>query len=281
MTSPIFAEKQHELVVDVPQGFLVDGDRIRIAQVISNLLSNAAKYTEPDGRVVISARQEYGDVVLECRDNGSGIPPELVPRVFDLFVQGERGLDRRQGGLGLGLAVARMLVERHGGTIEVSSGGSKQGSTFVVRLPAATSSALRSSADLPSSAVPGARAGRVLVVDDNHDALEMLLDALKQADFEAVGAGTARQAMDLAVAIQPSVAVLDIGLPDINGFDLARALRALPGGAWIRLIALTGYGREQDKEAARAAGFDAFFAKPVDVPTLLDAMARVSDARQA
>jgi CheY-like chemotaxis protein len=119
------------------------------------------------------------------------------------------------------------------------------------------------------------------VVDDNHDALVMLLDALKHADIEAVGAGTAREAMDLAVAVQPNIAVLDIGLPDINGFDLARALRALPGGSWIRLIALTGYGREQDKAAARAAGFDAFFAKPVDVPTLLDAMERVSDTRQA
>jgi signal transduction histidine kinase/ActR/RegA family two-component response regulator len=281
MTSPIFAEKHHELVVDVPQGFIVDGDRIRIAQVISNLLSNAAKYTERHGRVVVAARQEYGDVVLECRDNGSGISPELVPRVFDMFVQGERGLDRRQGGLGLGLAVARMLVERHGGTIEVSSGGPKQGSTFVVRLPAATSSALRTSTDMPSTAVPGARAGRVLVVDDNHDALEMLLDALEQANIEAVGAGTAKQAMDLAMAAPPSIAVLDIGLPDINGFDLARALRALPGGAWIRLIAVTGYGREQDKAAARAAGFDAFFAKPVDVPTLLDAMARISDTHQA
>jgi signal transduction histidine kinase/ActR/RegA family two-component response regulator len=280
MTSPIFTEKQHELVVDVPQGFIVDGDRIRIAQVISNLLSNAAKYTEPHGRVVVAARQEYGDVVLECRDNGSGIPPELVPRVFDLFVQGERGLDRRQGGLGLGLAVARMLVERHGGTIEVSSGGSKQGSTFVVRLPAATSSALRTGTDVPSATVSGARAGRVLVVDDNHDALEMLLDAFKQAEIEAVGAGTAKQAMDLAISVQPSVAVLDIGLPDTNGFDLARALRALPGGAWIRLIAVTGYGREQDKAAARAAGFDAFFAKPVDVPTLLDAVARISDTHQ-
>jgi len=119
------------------------------------------------------------------------------------------------------------------------------------------------------------------VVDDNHDALVMLLEALKAADVEAVGAGTAKEAMDLATAIQPDVAVLDIGLPDINGFDLARALRALPGGAWIRLIALTGYGREQDKAAARAAGFDAFFAKPVDVSTLLDAMERLSDARQA
>src|SRR5262245_18330814 len=280
MTSPIFAEKHHELVVDVPQGLVVDGDRIRIAQVISNLLSNAAKYTEPHGRVVLAARQEFGDIVLECRDNGGGIPPELLPRVFDLFVQGERGLDRRQGGLGLGLAVARMLVDRHGGTIEVSSPGPKQGSTFVVRLPAAPSSAIRPRVDTPSSAASSGRAGRVLVVDDNRDALVMLLDALKEAKVEAVGAGTAKEAMDLAAAIQPDVAVLDIGLPDINGFDLARALRALPGVPWIRLIALTGYGREQDKAAARAAGFDAFFAKPVDVPTLLDAMERLSDTRQ-
>jgi len=280
MTSPIYAEKHHELVVDVPQGLIVDGDRIRIAQVISNLLSNAAKYTEPHGRVVVAARQQYGDIVLECRDNGSGIPSELLPRVFDVFVQGERGLDRRQGGLGLGLAVARMLVDRHGGSIEVSSGGPKQGSMFVVRLPAASSSAMRPGPEMPASAVSRVRAGRVLVVDDNHDALVMLLDALKQADIEAVGAGTAKEAMDLANVVRPDVAVLDIGLPDVNGFDLARALRALPGGSWIRLIAVTGYGREQDKAAARAAGFDAFFAKPVDMPTLLDAMERVSDTHQ-
>jgi signal transduction histidine kinase/ActR/RegA family two-component response regulator len=281
MTAPIFADKHHELVIDVPQGLIVDGDRIRIAQVISNLLSNAAKYTEPHGRVLLAARQEYGDIVVECRDNGSGIPAELLPRVFDLFVQGERGLDRRQGGLGLGLAVARMLVDRHGGTIEVSSAGPKQGSTFLVRLPAAPSSAIRSSVDMPRRAASSARAGRVLVVDDNHDALVMLLDAFKQADIEAVGAGTATEAMDLAMATQLDVAVLDLGLPDINGLDLARALRALPGGAWIRLIAVTGYGREQDKAAARAAGFDAFFAKPVDMSTLLGAMERVSDMRQA
>jgi CheY-like chemotaxis protein len=131
------------------------------------------------------------------------------------------------------------------------------------------------------SATPGARAGRVLVVDDNRDALVMLLDALKDAKIEAVGAETAQEAIELATAIPPDVAVLDIGLPDINGFDLARSLRALPGGAWIRLIAVTGYGREQDKAAARAAGFDVFFAKPVDMPALLGAMERfVSDTRQ-
>jgi signal transduction histidine kinase/ActR/RegA family two-component response regulator len=282
MTAPIFADKHHELVIDVPPGLVVDGDRIRIAQVISNLLSNAAKYTPANGRVVIEARHGYGEVVLECRDNGGGIAPELLPRVFDLFVQGERGLDRRQGGLGLGLAVARMLVDRHGGTIEVASGGPKQGSTFVVRLPAAPASAVRPGGDEPVPAGASARAGRVLVVDDNHDALVMLLDAFKHADIDAVGAETAKEAIDLATKVQPDVAVLDIGLPDVNGFDLARSLRALPGGAWMRLIAVTGYGREQDKAAARAAGFDAFFAKPVDVPTLLHAMEHVvSETRQA
>src|SRR6185436_1695283 len=135
---------------------------------------NAGKYTEPHGRVALSARQEYNEVVLECRDDGNGIAPELLPRVFDMFVQGERGLDRRQGGLGLGLAVARMLVDRHGGTIEVSSAGAKQGSTFVVRLPAAPASAMRRGAERPLPSASSVRAGRVLVVDDNHDALVML-----------------------------------------------------------------------------------------------------------
>ncbi len=279
MTSPIFTDKHHELVLDVPQGLVVDGDRIRIAQVISNLLSNAGKYTEPHGRVVLTARRQYGDIVLECRDNGTGIAPELRPRVFDLFVQGDRGLDRRQGGLGLGLAVARMLVDRHGGTIEVSSDGLNQGSTFVVRLPAAPASSMRQEpgVQVPPAASP--RAGRVLVVDDNHDALVMLVEALKNAGLEAIGTGTAKEAMELAVRVRPDVGILDIGLPDKNGLDLARALRALPGCARTRLIAVTGYGREQDKTAAHAAGFDAFFPKPVDIPTLLMAMTPVPDMR--
>ena len=280
MTAPIFADKHHELIVEVPPGLIIDGDRIRIAQVLSNLLSNAAKYTEPHGRIVLKARQEWGEVVVECCDNGNGIAPELLPRVFDLFVQGERGLDRRQGGLGLGLAVARMLVNRHGGTIEATSAGPGQGSTFILRLPAAP--ALRyASADAPPPTAVTAHVGRVLVVDDNHDALTMLLEALKQSGVDAVGAATAREALDVATRMQPGVAVLDIGLPDTNGFDLARALRALPAGTWMRLIALTGYGREQDKAAARAAGFDAFFAKPVDTATLLDAIERVSIGREA
>jgi CheY-like chemotaxis protein len=278
MTAPLFAEKHHELDVEVPRGLIVDGDRIRIAQVISNLLSNAGKYTDPHGRVELSARQEHNEIVLECRDNGNGIAPELLPRVVDMFVQGERGLDRRQGGLGLGLAVARMLVDRHGGTIEVSSAGPKQGSTFIVRLPAAVEAATRPHREVPPPATPVA--ARVLVVDDNHDALVMLLEALKHAGLDAIGAETAKQAMDLAAGVKPEVAILDIGLPDKNGFELARALRSMPGGDWMRLIALTGYGREQDKAAARAAGFDAFFAKPVDIQTLLLALDARAETRE-
>jgi signal transduction histidine kinase/CheY-like chemotaxis protein len=278
MTAPLFAEKHHELDVEVPRGLIVDGDRIRIAQVISNLLSNAGKYTDPHGRVELSARQEHNEIVLECRDNGNGIAPELLPRVFDMFVQGERGLDRRQGGLGLGLAVARMLVDRHGGTIEVSSAGPMQGSTFIVRLPAAVEAATRPHREVPPPATPVA--ARVLVVDDNHDALVMLLEALKHAGLDAIGAETAKQAMDLAAGVKPEVAILDIGLPDKNGFELARALRSMPGGDWMRLIALTGYGREQDKAAARAAGFDAFFAKPVDIQTLLLALDARAETRE-
>jgi signal transduction histidine kinase/CheY-like chemotaxis protein len=281
MTAPIFAEKQHDLQVDVAPGLTVDGDRIRIAQVLSNLLSNAAKYTEPGGRITLGAYEEHGELVIECRDNGIGIAVELLPHVFDLFVQGQRGLDRRQGGLGLGLAVARMLVERHGGTIEAASVGRGEGSAFVIRLPSAMPVASTSSVDdrgvVRTSHAP---VGCVMVVDDNLDALEMVIEALKEGGIEAFGAASAREALDLALQIHPDIAVLDIGLPDMNGFELARALRSLPGGALLRLVALTGYGREQDKGAARAAGFDAFFAKPADIPALLDALHRLSAADQ-
>jgi signal transduction histidine kinase/ActR/RegA family two-component response regulator len=274
MTTPLFAEKQHHLEVDVAPGLVIDGDRIRIAQVLSNLLSNAAKYTEPRGHVVLRARDDHGQVVVECCDNGIGLAPDLVPRVFDLFVQGQRGLDRRQGGLGLGLAVARTLVELHGGTIEARSAGMNQGTTFVVRLPlAAPAAASMISSDDPGvSARPQTRIGRVMIVDDNRDALETLVEAMTEAGHETFGASTSSEALDLAGRVHPEVAVLDIGLPDMSGLELARALRSRANGASLRLIALTGYGRAQDEASARAAGFDAFFVKPVDIPTLLDAL---------
>jgi CheY-like chemotaxis protein len=262
--------------VDVPAGFVVDADRIRMAQVFSNIISNAAKYSEPGGQIALRARRDGREVVLECRDNGIGMPPELVPRVFDLFVQGERGLDRREGGLGLGLAVARTLVELHGGRIEAASDGPQHGSTFTVRLPlvAQPSAATASAPSTRRDTVAGdPRIGRVLVVDDNADALDMLVSALRTAGVDAFGASTPSEALARAAASRPDAAVLDLGLPEMNGFDLARALRAQTGGAQLRLVALTGYGQAQDMAAARSAGFDAFLVKPVDVQVLLTALA--------
>jgi signal transduction histidine kinase len=280
MTSPLYPERRQQLDLDVPPGLHLAADRIRIAQVLANLLSNAAKYSEPGARIMLRARKENEQIVIECRDTGIGMPPDLVPRVFDLFVQGQRGLDRRQGGLGLGLTVARTLVERHGGVIEAESAGAGQGSTFIVRLPAApapspppTSSPAAESATQPPVRL---QIGRVMVVDDNRDALDMLLTALKASGLDAFGASTSQEALDLAGRLRPQIAVLDIGLPDMDGFQLARALRLRNGGAALRLIALTGYGRDQDRAAARAAGFDAFFAKPVEIEALIGALQQAS-----
>ncbi|HZP48336.1 MAG TPA: ATP-binding protein [Vicinamibacterales bacterium] len=277
MTAPLVADKHHVLDVDVAPGMVVDADRVRLAQVVSNLLANAAKYTEPGGRVALRAFAQDREVVIECRDTGIGMPADLVPRVFDLFVQGERGLDRREGGLGLGLAVARTLVELHGGRIEAASDGPHRGSTFTVRLPLRAGTAAASpapaapvtGADIPGG---GARIGRVLVVDDNADALEMLVEALRTAGIEVYSAATPRTALEVAARVAPQAAILDIGLPEMNGYELARAMRAQAPGTRLRLVALTGYGQPQDMTAAREAGFDAFLVKPVDTHVLVAAL---------
>ena len=276
MTTPAVAEKQQRLDVDVAAGLDVDADQIRIAQVLSNLLANAAKYTERGGHITLRAREDDGFAVIECSDNGVGMAADLVPRVFDLFVQGQRGLDRQQGGLGLGLAVARSLVQLHGGTIEAASAGANLGSTFRVRLPLAAPGAASATtgAEVTASQRPPMVTGPILVVDDNCDALEMLLVAFQQAGLPVFGASTAEEALDLAARLKPSAAVLDIGLPGMDGFELARTLRSRANGGALRLIALTGYGREQDMAAAEAAGFDAFFVKPAEISALVGALYR-------
>jgi signal transduction histidine kinase len=269
MASPLVEERHHHLTVDVPDGLVVDGDQQRLAQVFTNLIANAAKYTEPGGHITLSARAEDDTVVVECTDDGIGIAPALLPRIFDLFVQGERGLDRRQGGLGLGLAVARTLVERHGGTIAVRSDGVGHGSTFMVRLPAGEPRRLMTPArGLPRSAgVP--RGTRVLVVEDNPDALEMLVQSLALEGLDVTAAGDAASALAQAATRMPQVAILDIGLPQVDGYDLARQIRQQAGTARPWLIALTGYGGQSGESAANAAGFDALLVKPVSVDVLL------------
>ena len=276
MTAPLVAEKRHQLDVAVAPGLAVDGDPDRLAQVFANLLSNAAKYTGPNGRIAVRARREGAHVVCECTDNGIGIASELLPRIFDLFVQGQRGLDRRYGGLGLGLAVARTLAELHGGELRATSPGAGLGSTFTVRLPASMEA--HAAIQKAEGGYPRIQStGPVLVVDDNIDALNMVVEALTLAGVETLAASSPAEALAVAARIPPTTALLDIGLPGMNGLDLGRALRSLPGGGSLRLIALTGYGQDEDLAASIAAGFDAFFVKPVEVSALLaaiDGMAR-------
>jgi signal transduction histidine kinase/ActR/RegA family two-component response regulator len=281
MTAPLYAERRHQLAIRVPEDVAIVGDPVRMAQVFANLLTNAAKYTEPDGHVVVSGRVEGSTVVVDCQDDGIGMSADLLPHVFDLFVQGERGLDRHQGGLGLGLALSRALIERHGGTIASSSDGPGRGSIFTVRLPVAP---IDAEEPLPVEPARGSNiavgSARVLVVDDNRDAVEMLVAALRDAGFQAVGATDGVEALAIAGGIEAQVAVLDIGLPSLDGFQLARMLRAAtPSG--LRLVALTGYGQDQDMAAAREAGFEKFFVKPAPIDALIQAINELVTASSA
>ncbi len=274
MTRPLFDESRQHLFVDVPEGLGIVCDAHRMTQVFSNLLTNASKYTEPEGTVKLTAHEAGADVVIVCEDTGIGIPADLLPRVFDPFVQGTRGIDRRQGGLGLGLAVARSLVEQHGGTITAFSDGHGCGSRFVVRLPVRVEGAEdRNPTWEPAD--PGPMPVRVLVVEDNDDVREMLTLALRLGGVDVRGAASSAAALAIVDEWDPTVAVLDIGLPDIDGFELARRLRAREQSRDIYLIALTGYGGDSYASEARAAGFDAFFVKPVGVDALLDTVARL------
>jgi CheY-like chemotaxis protein len=239
--------------------------------VFANLLGNAAKYTEPGGHVEVKASRHGAEVVVSVRDDGSGIEAEIQPRLFDLFVQGNRPLDRSQGGLGIGLTVARTLVELHGGCIVVTSQGPGTGSEFVVRLPALEQpAALQGVAAAPSSELPrGKRGGgaRILIVDDNVDAADVLGEALRAFGHEVAVAHDGPQALEVAAAFHPHAAILDIGLPQMDGFELAVRLREQHPGP-LRLIALSGYGQDRDKARSQRAGFEAHLVKPVDLDAL-------------
>ena len=269
MARPLIAQHQHTLQVSVPDsGLRVDGDIDRLVQVLSNLLTNAARYTPPGGQIALVASGSADRVVVACEDDGPGVPPELAPKLFAPFAQGPRALDRREGGLGLGLALARMFTEMHGGTIHVEPRGPGiAGSRFVVTLPLARSEAAAAPAE-PARAAQVAPPRKILVVDDNADACEMLRSALLHAGHAVAVAGNGPEAIAIADGFRPDVGVLDIGLPGMNGYELARRLRK--SHSRIRLIALTGYGQIGDVDAANAAGFDAHCAKPVTTTTLLE-----------
>lgn len=272
MASPLLEQRAHQLQVDVPRvglPMLVDAERL--SQVVANLLTNAAKYTAPGGRIAIDARRDDDQIELRVIDTGIGMAPELVSMVFDLFVQGRQALDRAEGGLGLGLTIVRSLVERHGGTVSAHSDGPGRGSTFTVRVPRATTLTLHAVlTPAPVSALSVAARGqaRVLIVDDNEDAAEMLAHVLGARGHETRVAHDGVEALRACADFSPQAAFLDIGLPVMDGYELAARLRELPGLENLRLIAVTGYGQESDRRRTRDAGFHHHLVKPVDVSVL-------------
>lgn len=244
----------------------VNGDPTRLEQIFSNLLNNAVKYTPPDGRLRVSMHAEAGQARVRIEDNGIGITPELLPRVFDLFTQGEQGLDRSHGGLGVGLALVRRLAQLHGGDADAYSAGPDRGSTFTVRLPCIEIPAVtpsRHARPIERSSDPR----RVLVVEDNADSRRALRAVLEIAGHEVSEAEEGLAAVETARRLPPDVALVDIGLPGIDGYEVARRLK--DDHAAIRLIAVTGYGTQEDRQRARDAGFDAHLVKPVDPERLI------------
>jgi PAS domain S-box-containing protein len=271
---PAFEQRRHRLVVDFPtEATRVFGDVGRLTQVFSNLLTNAAKFTPPGGTIRVGARAEDDRVRVFVQDTGIGIAPELLPQVFETFVQGSR-TEAVRAGLGLGLAIVRSLTELHGGRVYALSQGTGQGCEFVVDLPRLAAPAGGEAADEASPKPPSAtRSVRVLVVDDNRDAAEMLAEALGAVGHEVHVAADGPSALEIAAKVPPEVALLDIGLPVMDGYEVARRLRELPGCRRTRFIALTGYGQESDRERSRKAGFDEHLVKPVDLDDVARAVA--------
>jgi CheY-like chemotaxis protein/nitrogen-specific signal transduction histidine kinase len=268
---PLIDSRQHTLEIVLPDGPLwVEADPTRLSQIVLNLLNNAAKYTPEGGTIQLTVDREGRDVVIRVRDNGIGIPADLLPKVFDLFTQGDRSLDRAQGGLGIGLALVRKLVEMHGGSVKAHSAGSGRGSDLIVRLPSRPAPAAATDGrevEPPNPAV----SRRVLVVDDNRDAADSMTVLLEIWGYEVRTAYDGPAALGMAAAYQPDTVLLDIGLPAMDGYTVARRLRDVPGCETAMLVAVSGYGQDDDLRRSREAGFDHHLTKPVD-PLKLEAL---------
>jgi CheY-like chemotaxis protein len=264
----------HRLSVEVPpEPLWVNGDLVRLAQVVSNLLNNAAKYTDRGGRIALSAGREGGEAVIRVRDTGIGIAPELLPRLFDMFFQAERRTRQSQGGLGIGLSLVRGLVELHGGSVAARSDGPGRGSEFVIRLPPLKDGGGRVRDEQgPAPVHPSSFAfhpsRKVLVVDDNVDAADSLAMLLRLVGQEVRVAYDGPSALALAEAAPPAVAFLDLGMPRMDGYELARAFRTHPSLKGVTLVALTGWGQPEDRRRTREAGFDQHLVKPVEAEAL-------------
>jgi signal transduction histidine kinase/CheY-like chemotaxis protein len=268
-TRPLIEAAGHSLTVSLPpHPVYLDADPMRLAQVFSNLLNNAAKYTDRGGRLWLTAAHDASDIVIHVRDTGIGIPSEALSTVFDMFAQVDRSLEKSQGGLGIGLTLVKRLVELHGGTVEARSEGPGKGSEFITRLPIVP--ARKTPRKLQSDGVRSQphMSCRILIADDNRDAAESMSMLLRMMGNEVRTVHDGFQAMEEASAFRPDVMLLDIGMPRMNGYDVARAIRAQRWGAGMLLVALTGWGQDDDKRRADEAGFDQHFTKPVNPAAL-------------
>jgi CheY-like chemotaxis protein/anti-sigma regulatory factor (Ser/Thr protein kinase) len=256
--------RSHTFDVQLPDHPIpVEVDRTRIVQVAVNLLTNAARYTQPRGQISLSLTQDGGEALFTVRDNGRGIPPELLPHVFELFVQGDQGLARTEGGLGIGLTLVQRLVAMHRGSIRAESPGPNQGSAFMVRLPLSTAPlAAPLSNPLPE---PAPAAHRVLIVEDNRDAAETLREIVTDLGHTVAVAGDGPSGVREAETFRPNVILLDLGLPGMNGYEVATALRSKGLLDGVTLVALTGYSSTEHQERAREAGFDHYLTKPASI----------------
>jgi two-component system CheB/CheR fusion protein len=267
---PAIEERKHKLAVEIAAGEMpLFADPTRIEQVIVNLLTNASKYTPEGGDIRVKAYPENEHVVIKVKDSGVGIPPEMLTRVFELFMQVDPSLDRAKGGLGIGLTVVRHLTEMHGGTVSATSEGLGNGSEFSIQLPLST---IRGAEAKPKVA-PSVRSGlRVLVVEDNVDTARTLSLLLQTLGCITQEVHEGPPVIDAAKSFRPDVILLDIGLPGLDGYQIARLIRQTPELSNIRLIALTGYGQQQDRERSRDAGFDNHLVKPVHFESLIESL---------
>jgi CheY-like chemotaxis protein/two-component sensor histidine kinase len=267
---PQIKQKRHTVRTALVPGLYVEGDSTRLVQCVSNILTNAVKYTDPGGEIDVALKLEGARVVVSVSDNGVGIPADLLPRVFDLFVQNKRSLDRSQGGLGIGLSVVRRLIEMQGGKVSASSLGAGQGSTFQMSLPAIAPPVSKRPGKAESASSPL----RVLIVDDNKDAADSLAMLLSLDGHTVRAVYSAQAAIEAAPSFNADLILLDIGLPSMDGYEVASRLRA--AGNDSTLVALTGYGQKEDIERALSAGFNAHLAKPVESSKLEEILLRTS-----
>jgi CheY-like chemotaxis protein len=282
---PRMESRSQRLVVELPQQDVVlDGDSVRLAQVLSNLINNACKFSPLESRILLQATYADGKVRISVKDEGAGIDPAFLPHIFDLFAQEDQSLDRSQGGLGIGLTLVKHLVQLHGGTVEAHSDGVGKGTEVAVTLPARLAEAGETVQIAPIQArkpAPPPTASRILVVDDLMASAETLMTLLEMEGFEVKVANEGMAALKIAQEFRPDVVLLDIGLPGMNGFEVAHQLRSNPASRDALLIALTGYGEAESRSRSAQAGFDFHMVKPADVNLLLSMIANPEEARRA